>query len=86
MSTRRLKVPFSSAFFSAASSKETYGRGAFVLHVRLQYLTQEEAQNIDVELMGPVCGFSVDQVSTASALLLPLAQLQHVVVGGREGS
>ncbi|ELR25300.1 apolipoprotein AI binding protein [Acanthamoeba castellanii str. Neff] len=72
MSTRRLKVPFSSAFFSAASSKETYGRGAFVLHVRLQYLTQEEAQNIDVELMGPVCGFSVDQ-------------LQHVVVGGWAG-
>lgn len=35
---------------------------------RLKYLTQEEAQNIDVELMGPVCGFSVDQLMELAGL------------------
>ncbi|ELR25301.1 proteinbinding protein, partial [Acanthamoeba castellanii str. Neff] len=40
-----------------------------------QYLTQEEAQNIDVDLMGPSCGFSDDQGAWAGGQLMELAGL-----------
>lgn len=47
-------------------------------------MTQEEAQNIDVDLMGPSCGFSDDQ----ALLLLVLSSLFGVVhsQSGRVGS